>query len=202
VLAVPVAIAMAGFGLLFGSTEVSAPLVVGPRPSCPGRDGRGSGECCSGVLWLSWRSRAARVQALRRGVGRGSRASGRRRRGERARLRRLGLGVGMVAVAAAVAVSVPAVAVPTQRDVLREATGPRQEISRAVSPLSAYRTLFADARVDEELFRSPATLFPTGCDWPSWTITTARSSAPTRPASRSCGSRRRVLGAGLPSTPR
>ena len=162
VLAVPVAIAMAGFGLLFGSTELSAPLVVGPVVlPAPVETAVGAGVLLSGVLWLSWRTRAARVQALRRASGAASvRVAGGAARGAGARLRRLGLGVGMVAVAAAVAVSVPAVAVPSQRDVLREATGPRQEISRAVSPLSAYRTLFADARVDEELFRVTGDALP------------------------------------------
>lgn len=162
VLAVPVAIAMAGFGLLFGSTEVSAPLVVGPLVlPAPVETGVGAGVLLSGVLWLSWRSRAARVQALRRASGAaGVRLAGGAARGSGARLRRVGLGVGMVAVAAAVAVSVPAVAVPPQRDVLREATGPRQELSRAISPLSAYRTLFADGRVDEELFRVTGEALP------------------------------------------
>lgn len=161
-LAVPVAIAMAGFGLLFGSTEVSAPLVVGPLVlSAPVETAVGAGVLLTGVLWLSWRSRAARVQALRRGSGAARvRVAGDAARGAGPRLRRLGLGLGMVAVAAAVAVSVPAVAVPTQRDVLREATGPRQEISRAISPLSSYRTLFADARVDEELFRVTGDALP------------------------------------------
>ncbi|MBM7751520.1 hypothetical protein JOE53_000240 [Microbacterium laevaniformans] len=162
VLAVPVAIAMAGFGLLFGSTEVSAPLVVGPLVlPAPVEAAVGAGVLLTGVLWLSWRSRAARVQALRRGSGAARvRVAGDAARGAGPRLRRLGLGFGMVAVAAAVAVSVPAVAVPTQRDVLREATGPRQEISRAISPLSSYRTLFADARVDEELFRVTGDALP------------------------------------------
>lgn len=162
VLAVPVAIAMAGFGLLFGSTEVSAPLVIGALVlPAPVETAVGAGVLLSGVLWLSWRSRAARVQALRRASDAARvRVAGDAARGAGARLRRLGLGVGMVAVAAAVAVSVPAVAVPAQRDVLREATGPRQEISRAISPLSSYRTLFADARVDEELFRVTGDALP------------------------------------------
>lgn len=162
VLAVPVAIAMAGFGLLFGSTEVSAPLVIGPVVlAAPVETAVGAGVLLTGVLWLSWRNRAARVQALRRGSGAARvRVAGDAARGAGPRLRRLGLGLGMVAIAAAVAVSVPAVAVPTQRDVLREATGPRQEISRAISPLSSYRTLFADARVDEELFRVTGDALP------------------------------------------
>lgn len=155
VLAVPVAIAMAAFGLLFGSTDVSAPLVVGAvAVPAPVETAVGAGVLLTGVLWLSWRSRAARVRQLRRASGaEGIRLAGGASRGSGARLRRLGLGAGMIAVAAVVAVAVPAVAAPAQRDVLREATGPRQEISRAVSPLSSYRTLFADDRVDEELFR-------------------------------------------------
>lgn len=154
VLAVPVATAMAAFGLLFGRTETSAPLVLGPVVlRAPVETAVGVGVLLSGVLWLAWRTRAARARALRRAAG----AEGVRLdagpRGRGPALRRAGLGVGMVAVAAMAAVAVPAVAAPAQRDVLRGATGPRQEISRAVSPLSSYRALFGDARIEQELFR-------------------------------------------------
>jgi len=164
VLAVPVAIAMAAFGLLFGRTEVSAPLAVGPvMLRAPVETAVGIGVLLTGVLWLSGRTRAARLRALRRAAAATGIGAGIERRSPRATgaaLRRAGLGAGMVAVAAAVAVAVPAVAVPSPRDVLREATGPRQEISRAASPLSSYRALFADPRIDQELFRVSGPALP------------------------------------------
>lgn len=150
VAAVPVAIAMAGFGLLFGRTDVSAPLVLGPLVlTAPVETAVGVGTLAAGVLWLSWRSRDARVRALRvSAASNGVRV----RRGGAADARRVGLGLGMVAVAALCALTVPAVAASPQRTVLREATGPRVEISQAVSPLVAYRSLFRDARHDDVLF--------------------------------------------------
>lgn len=161
VLAVPVAIAMAAFGLLFGRTEVSAPLTVGPLVlRAPVETAVGVGVLLSGVLWLAWRTRAERTRALRRAAGAGGVRLDAGARAPGPVLRRSALGVGMVAVAAAVAVAVPAVAAPASRDVLRDATGPRQEISRAVSPLSSYRALFADARVDQELFRVSGDALP------------------------------------------
>ncbi|MBF4561388.1 transglutaminase domain-containing protein [Microbacterium sp. VKM Ac-2870] len=154
VLAVPVAIVMAVFGLLFGRTDVSAPLVIGPLVlRAPVETAVGMGVLLSGVLWLSWRTRAARLRALRRAADAGGvRLSG-SARPTGAAVRRAALGTAMVAVAAVAAVAVPAVAAPSERDVLRDATGPRLEISRAVSPLSSYRASFADSRIDQELFR-------------------------------------------------
>lgn len=155
VLAVPVAIAMAAFGLLFGRAEVSAPLVVGAVTlRAPVETAVGAGVLLSGVLWLAWRTRDGRRRALRRAADdAGARLGAATTRGRGPALRRAALGAGMVAIATVAALAVPAVAAPDQRDVLRGVTGPREEISRAVSPLSSYRALFADARIDEELFR-------------------------------------------------
>jgi len=155
VFAVPVAIAMTSFGLLFGRTEVSAPLVLGPVTlAAPVETAIGLGTLAAGVLWLSWRSRDERVRALRVAAA----SSGvRLRRIGGADVRRGALGVGMVAVAAGAALVVPAAAASAERDVLRDATGPRLEISQAVSPLAAYRSLFTDDDVDRVLFRLSGT---------------------------------------------
>ena len=149
-LAVAVGVAMTGFGLLFGRTEVSAPLALGPMTLfAPVETAVGLGSLAAGVLWLAWRTRDARVRALRTAA----RSSGvRLRRTAAADVRRTGIGVGMVAIAVIAALAVPAAAASAPRDVLRESTGPRLEISRAVSPLAAYRAMFTDAAHDQLLF--------------------------------------------------
>ena len=90
-LAVPAGIAMTGFGLLFGRTEVSAPVALGALTlSAPVETAVGLGSLTAGVLWLSWRARDARVEALRTAA----RSSGvrvrRARAGSGADLRRSG----------------------------------------------------------------------------------------------------------------
>ncbi|GAA1644787.1 transglutaminase-like domain-containing protein [Microbacterium flavum] len=143
VAAVPVVLAMSAFGLLFGRTDVSAPIELGPVTlHAPVETVIGLGALGSAVIWLSWRSRDARVAALRRAAA----SSGvRLRRSTRTGSRRLVLGAGMIALAGVAALAVPVAAVPAERSVLREATGPRIELSRAVSPLSSYRTMFQGA---------------------------------------------------------
>ena len=65
--AVPIVLAMTGFGLLFGRTDLSAPLTLGPLTlGAPVETAIGLGSLGSAVLWLSWRTREARVVALRR----------------------------------------------------------------------------------------------------------------------------------------
>lgn len=156
--AVPVAFAMTGFGLLFGRTEVSAPLQLGLFTlAAPIETLIGIVALASGVLWLAWRSRAARLVALRQAVA----SSGvRMRRVAHADSRRLALGLTMAAIAAVVALGVPAAAASLDRTVLRTATGPRVEISQAVSPLSSYRALFSDAEYDQVLFRASGAHVP------------------------------------------
>lgn len=149
--AVPVSFAMVSFGLLFGRTEVSAPLRLGPLTvPAPTETALGIAWLVAGVLWLSWRSRDERVRALRRAAA----STGvRMRRIAPADARRVALGVGMIAVCAVgVGLVVPAAAASAPRTVLRDATGPRVEISREISPLASYRTLFADGAVDQVLF--------------------------------------------------
>lgn len=146
-------LAMSGFGLFFGRTSTSAPVVVGPLSlAAPVETAIGVAAVLSSVLWLAWRTRDERVRALRRASERGAVSVPRRR--SRTDRRRAALGAGMlvVAVVAAVAV-VPSVAADADRRVLRSAAGPEREIAEAVSPLSEYRAMFSDARADDVLFR-------------------------------------------------
>lgn len=150
--AVPVALAMVSFGLFFGRTSVSAPLVIGPVVlSAPVETGLGIAGLLVSLLWLAWRSRDERMRSLRRAAASsGVRVS---RHPTRVDQRRTALGAGMLAVAVlAAAIVVPFAARGAERDVLRASVGPELAISSAVSPLAEYRSQFADARADEVLF--------------------------------------------------
>lgn len=149
--AVPVSLGMVGFGLLFGRTEVSAPLRIGPMTfPAPVETTLGVIWLVGGVLWLSWRSREERIRALRRAA---ESTGVRMRRTAPADARRLALGVGMIAVGAlAVGLVVPAAAASAPRTVLRDTTGPQVEISREISPLAAFRALFVDGTFGQVLF--------------------------------------------------
>jgi len=150
--AVPVALAMVSFGLFFGRTSVSAPLVIGPVAlSAPVETGLGIAGLLVSLLWLAWRSRDERMRSLRRAAA----SSGVHisRHPTRVDRRRTALGAGMLAVAVvAAAIVVPFAARGAERDVLRASVGPELAISSAVSPLAQYRSQFSDARADEVLF--------------------------------------------------
>ncbi|MDZ8170585.1 transglutaminase domain-containing protein [Microbacterium xanthum] len=149
-LAVPVAVGMVGFGLLFGRTSVSASLVVGQLTlAAPLETMVGASTMLVLLLWLVWRDRAERSGALARARGAriGRRASG----GAAARG---WTAVGLLALAVVVAVAVvPWAAQGLDRDVLRGATAPDVDLSAEISPLASYRAAFDDDRVDEVLFR-------------------------------------------------
>ena len=93
--AVPVALAMVSFGLFFGRTTVSAPLVIGPVViSAPVETALGIAGLLASLLWLAWRSRDERMRSLRRAAASsGVRVS---RRPSRADQRRTALGAGML----------------------------------------------------------------------------------------------------------
>lgn len=151
--AVPVALGMVTFGLLFGRASVSAPLRFGPVVLyAPVETAIGLAAIVVCLLWLAWRTHDERVRALQRAaVSSGVRIS---RRPSRADRRRTALGAGMVAVAVVVtAAVVPFAARGVERDVLRSAIGPDIDLSAEVSPLAQYRALFADERFDDVLFR-------------------------------------------------
>ncbi len=152
VYAAAVAVAMVSFGLFFGRTSVSEPLAIGPLTLyAPVETALGVGGLLASLLWLSWRTQDARRHALQRAaVSSGVRIASRSSLSDR---RRSALGAGMIAVSVVAAVAiVPFAARGADREVLRSALGPEIDMSTAVSPLSAYRSLFADARADEVLF--------------------------------------------------
>lgn len=149
--AVAVMWTMAAFGLLFGSSVVSAALAVGPvRIAAPIETGLGLASLASGLLWIAWRGRAARVSALRRAdVEAGSRV----RRSHRARTNpAVAVGMLALAVVAGATATTAVSAAETDRQVLRGTAGPELLVAEQVSPLATYRSWFADDAFDEVLF--------------------------------------------------
>lgn len=151
--AAPTGLAMVSFGLLFGRSDVSAPLAIGPVTLyAPVETAVGIAALVATLLWLVWRTHEERVQALHRA----SDPSGVRpsRRPTRADRRRTAVGAGMLVLAVVVAGAVvPFAARGADREVLRSAVGPEVDLAREVSPLAAYRALFAEDRADAVLFR-------------------------------------------------
>lgn len=150
--AVPVALGMVAFGLLFGRASVSAPLMLGPVTLyAPVETAIGIAALLTCLLWLAWRTHDERVRALQRAAA----SSGVRisRRPSSADRRRTALGAAMTVTAVALAVAVvPFAARGAERDVLRSTIGPDIDLSSEVSPLAQYRALFADDRADDVLF--------------------------------------------------
>lgn len=150
--AVPVALGMTAFGLLFGRASVSAPLEIGPiLLPAPVETAIGASAIVASILWMAWRAHDERSRALERAaLTSGVRVTRRPSRSER---RRTLLGAGMIVTAVAVGAGIlPFAAQGAERDVLRSATGPELDLSREVSPLAQYRALFGDDRSDDVLF--------------------------------------------------
>ncbi|MFT4229986.1 MAG: transglutaminase-like domain-containing protein [Microbacterium sp.] len=151
-----VALAMVFFGLAFGHPTTSDPLVLGaltvpaPRELLTGALG-----LVLSLSWLAWLALDERRRALRRAADTtGVRVSRRRSASD---TRRGLLAAGMVAIAVVIgAVAAPAIAAGQPRDVLRSATVPDVDLTRAEAPLSTYRSAFADPRYGETLFRVEA----------------------------------------------
>ena len=162
-LAVLVGLGMVTFGLLFGRTSVSAPLDIGSMTfAAPVETTVGALSLVASLVWLAWQTYEERSRALRRAAS----ASGVRL--SRARgasdARRMVLGAGMIAVSvAAAALVVPAVAQGAERTVLRSGVSPDTALTRAISPLTQYRTNFTDLRSGTVLFRVDTTS-ATGAD--------------------------------------
>jgi hypothetical protein len=146
------AMAMSGFGLLFGSSVASAPLRIGGLVIPAVRElAVGALVLVLSVAWLSWRTREQRRAALLRAADASGVRVGRRATGAHAR--RAGLAAAMLAIAVVAGTALtPLVAEGRTRDVLRTATGPEKAIRTAVSPLTAYRASFGDAAFTAPLF--------------------------------------------------
>lgn len=152
-LAVLVGLGMVTFGLLFGRTNVSATVELGPLTlAAPLETAIGALSLVASLVWLSWQTYAERSRALRRAAS----ASGVRMSRSRGAsdARRMALGAGMIAVSvAAAAAIVPAVAQGAERTVLRSGVGPETALTSAISPLTEYRTNFTEPRSNAVLFR-------------------------------------------------
>ncbi|MFX8649057.1 hypothetical protein ABTM34_20585, partial [Acinetobacter baumannii] len=70
VLAVPAAVAMPVFGLLFGRSVTSDPLVLGPvSVPAPIETFVGVATVVAALLWLAWRERDQRLRLLEAAAG-------------------------------------------------------------------------------------------------------------------------------------
>jgi hypothetical protein len=145
-------VGMTAFGLLFGRTVTSDPLVLGPVViPAPREILVGVLALVLTVMWLAWRAQEQRRDALRRAAATSGVRVSRRRSGSDTR--RAGLAAGMLVIAVtAGAVAAPMVAQGSTRDVLRSGASPELDIRDAVSPLADYRSHFTDAAVDAPLF--------------------------------------------------
>lgn len=149
--AVVVAFAMSGFGIVFGSSELSDPLVLGPvHVPAPRELLVGVGGLVAAIAWLLLRSRSARRVALARATAGTVQRSG--LSGWVAVRRRL-LAAGLVALALIVGAAVaPAAAQLADRSALRDRVEPELAVRQAPSPLSAYRSAFTSDRIDRPWF--------------------------------------------------
>lgn len=151
-----VALAMVFFGLAFGRTATSAPIVVGPLTiPAPVELLTGALGLVLSLGWLAWLALDERRQALRRAADTtGVRMSRRRSASDTRR----GLLAGAMLAVAVVggAIAAPAIAAGQTRDVLRSGIGPDVDITQAEAPLSTYRADFADPRYGSVLFRVSA----------------------------------------------
>ncbi|MEN2740190.1 transglutaminase domain-containing protein [Microbacterium sp. X-17] len=159
-LSAAVALVPTGFGILFGTSAVSAAVAVGPF-LVPGLAQAAIGLIAFGLAlgWCMWRQRYERAAALR-AAQHGTRVRVTRSAGAAAA--RWALAVGMLAVAAIAAVAIAPLAVAGDtRDVLRTNTDPDLRVRTALSPLTTYREFFSDSTYDEALFTVDA---PAGVD--------------------------------------
>ena len=148
-----VCLAMVFFGLAFGRPVTSDPLRVGPWVvPAPLETFVGASALLCTLGWMAWRSQDARRQALRRAADATGVRVSRRRTSSDTRRSVLAAGMLVVAVAAA-AVAGPLAAAGQTREVLRSGTGPDLALTRAISPLSEFRSHFSDEAYDDVLFR-------------------------------------------------
>lgn len=140
------------FGVLFGASELSAPLAWGPivLPG-PVEMAVGATAVLLALGYVVWRTLDDRRRALRAAeAATGIRTTS---RSGSAVAGRVAISVAMVAIAVtAGAVAAPLAVAGQPRDVLRERIDPHLEIQAQLSPLAQYRSYFADDRFDEVLF--------------------------------------------------
>jgi len=161
VLAPVVLLAMLGFGVAFGSSELAEPYAPGRVTVLPlvGLVTVAKVLVAAAILlvvlslvWLAVRARRARAEALARAaaVTRSGVAVG--RTSGWPVVRRALLATGMVALAVVGAGFVAVPAAQAERTVIRDQVRPLELVAEQASPLSAYRGWLADDRFDAELF--------------------------------------------------
>ncbi len=147
-LAVLVGFGMTVFGIVFGSSALSAPLLLGPvQVPAPRELLVGVGGLLAAVGWLLLRSRSARRIALQRATAGTVQRPG---LSGWVAVRRRAVAGGLVAVALIAGAAVaPAAAELSDRSALRDRIEPELAVRQAPSPLSAYRSAFTSERIDE-----------------------------------------------------
>lgn len=147
-LAVIVGLAMSGFGLAFGSSTLSDPLVIGPvSVPAPRELLVGIGGLAAALVWLLLRSRSIRAVALRRATAGTVQRAG--LSGWPAWRRRGLAGVLVVLALVAGAVATPAAASLADRTALRDRVEPEVVVRQTATPLASYRAAFGADRIDE-----------------------------------------------------
>jgi hypothetical protein len=140
------------FGVLFGAPTLSDPQRWGPLLlTGPVEMAVGAAATLLALGYLVWRSLHDRRRALRAAeAATGVRTTS---RSGSAVAGRIAMSASMVAIALlAAAVAAPLAIAGQPRDVLRSRIDPYLEIQSQLSPLSQYRSYFADDRFDEVLF--------------------------------------------------
>lgn len=149
--AVPVVAAMSVFGVAFGLSATSSPVVVfGIEVPAPREWLIGVGVFAAALVWVIGRARIERAQALRIVAATGV---SRRAAPVWLSIRRHLLAGALVVVALVAGVAAAPVAAGwTDRSVLRDEVEPMIVVQQQTSPLGSYRAWFAGDRLDETVF--------------------------------------------------
>ncbi|GAA1839931.1 transglutaminase-like domain-containing protein [Agromyces salentinus] len=147
-LAVLVGFAMSGFGLAFGSSAVSAPVLLGSiSVPAPRELLVAVGGLVAALAWLLLRARTTRSMALRRATAGTVQRAG--LSGWPAFRRRSLAGLLVAVALVAGAVVAPAAAGIVDRSALRDAVQPEVVLRQTPTPLASYRSAFTAERIDE-----------------------------------------------------
>lgn len=155
--AIPMLLPVA-FGTVFGASEVSAPLALGPlRLAAPREIGLWLAAAALAAVWVVWTSGAQRRRALR--LGRSTAAAGdpaapRRADapGARGGIVRGCIGAGIVVVALGAGAALAPVLDAGARAVPRDRIDPEIVVRERPSPLASYRGSKRDDAIDRTLF--------------------------------------------------
>lgn len=147
-LAVLLGFGMSGFGLAFGSSALSDPLLIGPvTVPAPRELMVAVGGLVAASAWLLLRSRSIRAVALRRATADTVQRS---ELDAWAAFRRRSLAAALVLVAVVAGAAVtPAAAGFADRSALRDRIDPEVVLRQTATPLARYRSAFAGDRLDE-----------------------------------------------------